>query len=154
MTGRLLVLAQGVLLVLLASAPVWVESWTVAIAVTAVGAVAVLCGAAVLSLAMRDLGSALTPLPEPRAEAELRTSGLYGRVRHPIYSGLLLAAWGWVGVFPSWVTVVGAALLTTLLTVKSTYEERLLRERFAEYARYAARVPRFLPRAVPQRGLR
>jgi protein-S-isoprenylcysteine O-methyltransferase Ste14 len=44
------------------------------------------------------------------------------------------------------VTATLAAALTGLFTAKAGYEEGLLREKFAAYADYAARTPRFVPR--------
>ena len=37
------------------------------------------------------LGSALTPLPHPGARTSLKETGAYRLVRHPMYSGALLA---------------------------------------------------------------
>jgi protein-S-isoprenylcysteine O-methyltransferase Ste14 len=96
--------------------------------------------------AFPQLGRALTPLPEPRDDAELTTSGLYRWMRHPIYTGVLGMAWGWTVMFPSVWTVAAAVALTGLLAFKAGYEERLLRSRFPGYADYAARTPRFVPR--------
>ena len=33
------------------------------------------------------LGRGLTPFPEPRTGSKLRQSGIYARVRHPLYTG-------------------------------------------------------------------
>jgi protein-S-isoprenylcysteine O-methyltransferase Ste14 len=41
------------------------------------------------------LGRWLTPFPRPLAKSELRTSGAYSLVRHPLYSGILFMAFGW-----------------------------------------------------------
>ena len=41
-------------------------------------------------VAASSLGKGLTASPLPNAAAQVRTGGLYSRVRHPIYSGLLL----------------------------------------------------------------
>jgi protein-S-isoprenylcysteine O-methyltransferase Ste14 len=100
--------------------------------------------------AFPQLGGALTPLPEPRPDAELTTSGLYRWARHPIYSGVLAMTWGWTLAHPTWGTAAAALALSVLLNVKSRYEEGLLRARFASYADYAARTPRFVPRPWPR----
>jgi len=67
-------------------------------------------------------------------------------VRHPIYLGLLSLATGaaLIARTPRAVAALGA--LAALLHVKSGFEERLLAERFPDYAAYAARVPKLLPR--------
>ena len=47
------------------------------------------------SRAGRDaLGAALTPLPYPEPDGGLVTDGVYARVRHPIYGGVILVAIG------------------------------------------------------------
>lgn len=92
------------------------------------------------------LGRALRAHPAPAAEAVLRTGGAYGWVRHPIYSGVLIAAAGAGALAGTWRALGAFAALVALLQVKSRYEERLLRGRFEGYEAYAARTPRFLPR--------
>ena len=52
------------------------------------------------ALAMAGLGAMqirryLTPLPYPVDHSQLVTSGVYGLVRHPLYSSQLIAALGW-----------------------------------------------------------
>ena len=150
MRGRLFVAGQGVLMVALVLAPRWAAPWAVEWSLPEwtrwLGWVVAGVGAAVSLAAFPQLGRALTPLPEPRPDAELTTAGLYGWVRHPIYSGVLAMGWGWTLAHPSWATVVLVVALTALFTAKAGYEESLLRERFADYAAYAARTPRFVPR--------
>jgi protein-S-isoprenylcysteine O-methyltransferase Ste14 len=148
--GRLFVAGQGVLMVALVLAPrlsaQWSAEWGLPEWARWLGWAVAGVGAVVSLAAFPQLGRALTPMPEPRPDAELTTTGLYRWVRHPIYSGVLAMAWGWALAHPSWVTAVLAAALTGLFTAKASYEEGLLRERFAEYADYAKRTPRFVPR--------
>ena len=47
-----------------------------------------IAGVATVAVAARQLGPALTPSPLPTENARLRHDGLYGQVRHPIYSGV------------------------------------------------------------------
>src|SRR4029077_12522749 len=56
-------------------------------------------GVVILVAGGAGLGSALTPFPAPRSGEALRTTGIYGLVRHPIYGGGLPGALGWVGGF-------------------------------------------------------
>jgi protein-S-isoprenylcysteine O-methyltransferase Ste14 len=92
------------------------------------------------------LGSALTPFPRPLASGRLRQSGAYAWVRHPIYGGLVLASLGWS---LSWLSLPGllcSVVVFLFFDRKSAFEERLLRARFPEYAGYAQRVRKLLPR--------
>ena len=83
--------------------------------------------------------------PQPKASARLVTSGPYRFVRHPMYSALLLfAAAECVAYSDAWKILAWLALATVLLA-KAVLEERGLRQQFADYAAYAARVRRFIP---------
>jgi len=55
----------------------------------AVGVVGLLGSLAVFWQAARTLGRGLVPFPKPPDGAVLRQKGIYGRVRHPIYLGIL-----------------------------------------------------------------
>ncbi len=91
------------------------------------------------------LGRALTPFPRPRSDGALRTHGVYGLVRHPVYSGLIIATVGW-SVW--WLSAVGAAYTLLVLVFfdrKSAREERWLGERYPDYTRYRARVRKLIP---------
>jgi len=103
-------------------------------------------GGLIATLAAKALRCELTAHPAPTEGAVLRSDGLYGVVRHPIYSGLLLAGLGAVLIARTRRAAIALGALTTLFSVKSRFEEHLLRERFPEYEAYAVRVPRFAPR--------
>ena len=92
------------------------------------------------------LGSALTPFPRPLASAHLRQSGIYGWVRHPIYSGLIVASFGWSACWLSLPGLLSGAVVLLFFDRKSAFEESLLRSRFPEYRDYALRVRKLLPR--------
>lgn len=95
--------------------------------------------------AFRDLGRNLTPLPRPRDDAVLVESGIYARVRHPIYAGLILAGLGWSAVARSLPAGAVALLLAIYLDAKSRREEAWLTDRYPRYAAYVQRTRRFLP---------
>jgi protein-S-isoprenylcysteine O-methyltransferase Ste14 len=149
--GRLFVAVQGVLLAALVLLPRWADEWTLPGWTAVVGWVVAIAGAVVAFAAFPQLGNALTPLPEPRSDAALTTSGLYRWVRHPIYSGVLAMGWGWTLAHPSWATVVVVVALTVLFHAKARYEEGLLAERYPDYVAYASSTPRFLPRPTSRR---
>jgi protein-S-isoprenylcysteine O-methyltransferase Ste14 len=124
------------------------QDWPVPGWLAAVGSAAVIAGGAALVVACFNLGRSLTPLPTPTRKATLRTGGLYGFVRHPIYSGLLALVFGGAVTSASVVKLVLAAALMVLLDRKATWEEDMLRRRYPGYDDYARRTPRFLPRLV------
>jgi len=94
---------------------------------------------------VRALGKNRTAYPEPMEAATLVQHGVYGRVRHPLYSSLMFASVGWALAWSSCAALVAALSLTVLLDAKARVEERWLREKFPEYAAYSQRVRRFVP---------
>jgi protein-S-isoprenylcysteine O-methyltransferase Ste14 len=97
-----------------------------------------------------SLGRSLSAVPLPVVHGRLMTGGLFRLSRHPIYTGLLAIAWSVAvrAASPPYPLAVAVAL-TVLLHVKARFEEAALREAYPEYAGYAARTPRFLPRLLP-----
>jgi protein-S-isoprenylcysteine O-methyltransferase Ste14 len=103
-------------------------------------------GFVILALSALALGKSLTAHPMPGKNAVLVTDGLYKFVKHPIYSGLILAAFGLTitgGFFPHAIFFVALALL---LNYKASFEEKLLASTYAGYAEYAKKTGRFIPR--------
>ena len=78
--------------------------------------------------------------------AELVTTGVYRIIRHPMYSSLLLLAWGVFWKAPSW---AGAALVTAatgcLLATARAEERENLRFFGPAYAAYMRQTRRFIP---------
>jgi protein-S-isoprenylcysteine O-methyltransferase Ste14 len=91
------------------------------------------------------LGAALTPLPYPTADAVLRETGVYRVVRHPMYCGVLLAAFGWALLSRGWLTLGYVIAAGVFLEAKVRREERWLLERFPGYAAYQRRVRKLIP---------
>ncbi|MGE5176136.1 MAG: methyltransferase family protein [Hyphomicrobiales bacterium] len=74
-------------------------------------------------------------------------SGPYALTRHPIYTGLLAAAFGTAFAHGTLAALLGALLLTLGLLVKLHGEERLLLEHLGdEYRDYKSKVPALVPR--------
>ena len=119
------------------------------------GEAVALAGGAWTLYAVLNLGRCFGILPEARG---LVTSGPYRFVRHPVYLGEFLMYGGLVlGAASVW-NLAGAAVFVVAQIVRMRLEERALEREFPEYASYAARTPRVLPRLrfvpspVPQRG--
>jgi protein-S-isoprenylcysteine O-methyltransferase Ste14 len=91
------------------------------------------------------LGRNLTPLPHPTATATLVETGPFRLVRHPMYSGGMLIAFGWAIWVRGPLTTGYAVLVLVFLDIKSRREEQWLRERFAAYAAYQKRVAKLIP---------
>ncbi len=83
-------------------------------------------------------------------EQKLATSGMHGRVRHPLYLGHLLMMSGWtVGSGLAVCYALEAfAIVTGALMVR--LEERELEQRFGDaYREYKRRTPALVPRLAP-----
>ena len=95
--------------------------------------------------AVLGLGRNLTAFPRPIEGGTLVPSGAYAIVRHPIYFGLILAAFGWA----LWNTSLTGVGLTVVLFIffdlKSRQEERWLAQVYPEYRAYQQRVKKLIP---------
>ena len=84
-------------------------------------------------------------LYQPIFGAPLVESGAYRLIRHPIYSGLVLAAIGWGLVAGSTLAIAAAGLLFLLFVGKSRREEAGLVAVHPEYRAYQCRTKRPIP---------
>jgi protein-S-isoprenylcysteine O-methyltransferase Ste14 len=109
------------------------------------GAALTVAGVVIGIVGVRDLGSSLTPLPSPKTDARLVETGIYGRLRHPLYLGLIVGALGWALFSASQLALAFTVALAVFLDLKARREEAWLRERYPMYAHYARRVKRFVP---------
>jgi protein-S-isoprenylcysteine O-methyltransferase Ste14 len=72
--------------------------------------------------------------------------GVYGRIRHPSYLGLLVNSVGWALAFRSGVGLLITVLLLLPLLARIRAEENLLRTQFGgEYESYSRRTWRLIP---------
>jgi len=112
-----------------------------------IGGLATMAGSvAWMAWAYRSLGASHSAWVGPAAGAELRTSGAYGVVRHPVYAGWIGLAGGWALATGSEPALAGAALIGLFYAARAATEERLLAARTAGYSAYRGRVPqRFIP---------
>ena len=78
-------------------------------------------------------------------DPELVTSGPYHLVRHPIYSGILLAAVG-TAVALSWWWLIPVALAGVYFLYSATVEERYLTDQFPDtYPAYQRTTKMLIP---------
>jgi protein-S-isoprenylcysteine O-methyltransferase Ste14 len=111
-----------------------------------VGAVLTLTGLLVTVQARLHLGRNWSGTITLKQDHELITSGPYRFVRHPIYSGLLLAFVGSALARAEWRGLLAVALAFWALWRKLRIEEQWMRERFGSaYDEYARRVAALIP---------
>ena len=89
----------------------------------------------------RNWGTPMSRKDEP----ELVTSGPYRLVRHPIYSGILVAGVG-TAVALSWLWMIAVALAGVYFAYSATVEERYLTEQFPDtYPQYRRSTKMLVP---------
>lgn len=137
--------AAPLLALLDVSEPIGALDGVVAHAAGIVLAAAGIVGTFVAQLAMGDSWRIGV---ESEERTELVTDGLFALVRNPIYSAMIPTVLGLALMVPSPVALVAFAglVLALELQVRIVEEPYLLRAHGASYAKYAARVGRFVPR--------
>jgi protein-S-isoprenylcysteine O-methyltransferase Ste14 len=110
-----------------------------------IGLLLAIFGGVIGLLAIRQHKYGLNAVPTPRDSAPLITAGLYAQIRHPIYTGVLLAAFGLAVFHGHLVPLLIAFAFVPFFTYKSRYEEKLLRQVYPEYTHYMTYTGRFWP---------
>jgi len=78
---------------------------------------------------------------------QLQTSGLFSRIRHPIYSGIMLILIGLFAATPSPWTIAIGVIGALFVTLQALLEEgHLLAQHGERYLRWAHQTGRFVPR--------
>ena len=148
--GEWYVVAQIALIVLVffgpRNIPVW-PSWAAPFTwLSSIGGGTILlAGILLLAIAIFRLGSNLTPVPYPKDEGTLIETGPYRLVRHPMYCGGILIAFGWGLLIHGWITLGYAIIMLVFFDVKSRREEKWLNAKFSSYGDYQKRVRKLIP---------
>jgi protein-S-isoprenylcysteine O-methyltransferase Ste14 len=104
-------------------------------------------GLAVRLTAILTLGRLFTSVVTIQKQHRIVTAGMYRRLRHPSYSGLLLAFLGVALSYGNWLSLAGVMLpITAAVLYRIHVEEAALNQRFGqEYAEYRNRTRRLIP---------
>jgi protein-S-isoprenylcysteine O-methyltransferase Ste14 len=113
----------------------------------AIGIVCFVAGLWLFYRAHADLGTNWSVTLHVREQHRLITQGVYRRIRHPMYTSLLLYSVGQALVLPNW--VAGPSYLVTfglLFVFRVIPEERMMLEQFgSDYAAYMRKTKRLVP---------
>jgi protein-S-isoprenylcysteine O-methyltransferase Ste14 len=93
------------------------------------------------------LGKLWSAFVTRKADHQIIDTGPYGIVRHPIYTGIILAAFA-TGILRGTIFALAGVLFIFLgFWIKARLEERFLREQLgaANYDSYSSRVPMLVP---------
>jgi len=138
---------QGALVVVALAAGLVGAAWPSAASpwLAATGGAAALAGLGLMVGGGAGLGRHLTPFPRPVPGGNLRQTGAYRLVRHPMYGGALLLVLGWA-LLSSPLALVPLGAATAFLEAKRRREEAWLVEKHPAYADYRQLVRRrFIP---------
>lgn len=123
-------------------APIWQVGW-----IQFAGIVVAVLGIVLMVWAQLDMGDSWRIGVDESETTALVCTGLFGRVRNPIYTAMLAFALGIALVAPNLVAILGLALAvgTAELQVRLVEEPYLLRKHGDAYSAYTAGVGRFIP---------
>jgi protein-S-isoprenylcysteine O-methyltransferase Ste14/rhodanese-related sulfurtransferase len=122
-----------------------VNHYHVPVAQTIIGALVGLGGLALGLLSFKALGRNFRVFAAPRRSGTLITTGVYSKIRHPMYIAVIAAVGGYALAFSSLYSIpfwIGCAVFYCLKAVK---EEQLLLAKYPEYAEYRYRTWRLIP---------
>jgi protein-S-isoprenylcysteine O-methyltransferase Ste14 len=102
-------------------------------------------GVAVISSAAFSLKPSLRVSPIPKINAPMIQSGIYSRVRHPMYLGVILIGASFAGFANTTLAWILEILLIADLNVKARFEDALLRAEHPESMHYQLHVSRIMP---------
>jgi len=94
----------------------------------------------ILLVAIKDLGTNLSPFPRPINNSNLVTTGIYGFTRHPMYYSLIFIS---IGVFIIKLSIYYLFLtisLALIIKFKIALEEKYLMNKFKNYLPYKKEV--------------
>jgi protein-S-isoprenylcysteine O-methyltransferase Ste14 len=145
---RIVLFAGGLIFAIPSSRPGQIRLWPLMSlpAVWACIAVAVI-GFAFTWWARIYLGELWSGWITKKADHRIVDSGPYGIVRHPIYTGLLLAVLATMVAKGTLFGLIGALIITVGIWMKARLEERFLRGELGAdaYDSYRQRVPMLIP---------
>jgi len=100
--------------------------------------------------AIRELGKQWSLQARVLEDHKLITTGVYGLVRHPIYTAMLGMLLATGVVLSHWIALIGGLILFLIGTsIRTRLEEKLLRNAFGvEYETWARKVPALIPRSI------
>jgi protein-S-isoprenylcysteine O-methyltransferase Ste14 len=126
----------------------WIKEplWPHSLALDAAGLAVTVVGAVFAIWSRVTLGRNWSSVPQVKEQHELVVKGPYRIVRHPIYTGLILAVTGTALAQDRGIWLFMVALIFASYWLKIRVEERLMMETFPEaYPEYRRRVKALIP---------
>jgi len=111
------------------------------------GLLVLICALILFRITHKQLGRNWSISLETRDGHKLVTEGIYGWVRHPMYSSFILSAVAQAFLLPNWIAgPVGLVAIAILFFMRVPREEAMMVEQFGdEYRAYMKRTARVVP---------
>ena len=87
----------------------------------------------IIVFSAKDLGKSLSPMPRPKENSKLITSGIYRLFRHPMYYSLIIISFSFFLKSLTIYSLILSILLTFIISNKIKIEEEYLTKKFHNY---------------------
>ena len=94
----------------------------------------------IIVFSAKDLGKSLSPMPRPKENSKLITSGIYSFFRHPMYYSLIIISFSFFLKSLTIYNLILIILLTFIISNKIKIEEEYLAKKFHNYTSYKNEV--------------
>jgi len=94
----------------------------------------------IIVFSVKELWKSLSPMPRPKENSKLITSGIYRLFRHPMYYSLIIISFSFFIKSLTIYNLILSILLTFIISNKIKIEEEYLIKRFHNYTLYKNEV--------------
>ena len=94
----------------------------------------------IIIFSVKDLWKSLSPMPRPKENSKLITSGIYSFFRHPMYYSLIIISFSFFIKSLTIYNLILSTLLTFIISKKINIEEEYLTKKFYKYSVYKKEV--------------
>ena len=94
----------------------------------------------IIVFSVKELWKSLSPMPRPKENSKLITSGIYRLFRHPMYYSLIIISFSFFIKSLTIYNLILSILLTFIISNKIKIEEEYLTKRFHHYTLYKNEV--------------
>ena len=94
----------------------------------------------IIIFSVKDLWESLSPMPRPKENSKLITSGIYSFFRHPMYYSLIIISFSFFIKSLTIYNLILSILLTFIISKKIKIEEAYLTKKYHNYTLYKNKV--------------
>ena len=94
----------------------------------------------IIVFSVKELWKSLSPMPRPKENSKLITSGIYRLFRHPMYYSLIIISFSFFIKSLTIYNLILSILLTFIISIKIKLEEEYLTKKYNKYISYKKEV--------------